>query len=442
MEKLFEEFNPVNLETWTNQIVKDLKGKDLDILDFNDPIEEIDYRAFYNEEGFSTQDLNPGAFPGTRGTKTINNEWNNGIYIHVKNESSANKEALKALMQGADMIFFHADRQVDWKIVLNEIKLEFIKIQFKVSSLEEARTILSIAGNSVQNISFCFDALEMDSHTELINDLKGQQIASFLVNGFGVQQCGATTWQEIAFCLSTGHETLQKLLEEGLTIDQAAATIHFHVGIGANYFNEIAKLRALQMLWSKVIDAYKPEHNCSLNCQITSIIGFTNKSLKDPYTNLLRQTTETMSATNGSDSIVVLPYDLHCANGASELAKRMALNISLILKEESYLNMVADPTGGSYSLERLTDSMARKAWEYFQKMESEGGISNFAEQFKSDVTTKRELRSEMIASGSSTLIGVNKYKDPEEKNTTWNNIPGYLGMETFVAELIEKTNVV
>lgn len=442
MEKLFNEFDSVNLESWTEKIVKDLKGKGIETLDFNDPIEEIDYRAFYNQEGFDAPDLSPGAFPGTRGTKTTNNEWNNGVYIEVSNEKYANEEALKALMQGADMIFFHSYSSLDWKVVLNEIQLEFIKVQFKVTSVAEARTILSLVGNSQQNIAFCFDATEISSFTELFDDLKTKQVASFVVNGFGVQQCGATTWQEIAFCLSTGHEALLKLMEAGLTIDQAAASIHFHMGIGATYFNETSKLRALQMLWSKVVDAYKPEHNCSLNCQITSLIGHTNKSLKDPYTNLLRQTTEVMSATNGSDSIIVLPYDLHSSEETTDLAKRMALNISLILKEESYLNMVADPTGGSYSLERLTDSIARKAWEYFQKMEAEGGISNFMEQFRTDIASKRELRGEMIATGTSTLIGVNKYQNPEEKNATWKLVPGYLGMESFVSELIEKTNVV
>lgn len=444
MGNLFNEFEPVSLAEWTEKIVADLKGKELSVLDFKDPVEEIDFRAFYHEENQKPNELTPGSFPATRGSRTQNNDWHNGALIHVNNEKEANKEALKALMRGADLLYFTTERPTDWSLILEGVQLEYIKAQFQIQSTSEAEVLMKIAGNAKSNISFCFDALEVGNHEDLIALQSNEQIATFVVNGFGVQQCGANSSQEVAFCLATGHEALIKIMATGKTIDEAAAMIHFHLGVGSQYFNEIAKFRALRMLWSKIIDAYQPKHECSYNCQITSIVGHTNKSLKDPYTNLLRQTTETMSATNGSDSIIVLPYDLLSANGPSELARRMALNMSLILKEESYLHHVIDPAGGSYSIEHLTDEVSKKAWTLFQEMEGAGGISekSVLDSFKSKVAEKRALRERLVSEGKRTLIGINKFEDPKAKTDVWTKTPGYLGMEVFIAELTQKETTV
>jgi len=444
MSNLFEDFKPISLATWTDQIVKDLKGKDVSTLYFNDPIEEIDYKAFYHSDDASIPNSKPGSFPATRGSKTSNNDWTNAAYIKVDNAAEANKHALKVLMQGADMIFFESSKVFDWTVVLNEVELNYIKAQFKVSSVKEALTILEIAGEATNNIAFCFDALDVSDAIDLLPAMRNNQVSSFVVNGFGVQKCGATSWQELAFALATGHEALVQIMKQGFEIDEAAAMIHFHIGVGSNYFNEIAKFRSLRMLWSKIIEAYHPKHDCSLNCAITAIIGHSNKSLKDPYTNLLRQTTEVMSASNGADAILVLPYDLYSSKGASELASRMALNISLILKEESYFHHVLDPSGGSYTIEHLTSEVAKKAWETFQTIESKGGISQSAvlNELKQEILKKKSLRESKIADGSNTLIGVNKFPDSKEHDVTWETVPGYLGMDAMQVDSINKTETV
>jgi len=445
MDNLFHDFPSVSAEEWKAKILKDLKGKELSVLNFHDAIEEIDFRAFYHSEDRTSSGLTPGAFPSTRGSKTKNNDWNNGALIEVSDEKKANEQALDLLMNGADMLLFDGSRNTpNWTKVLNGIELQHIQSQFKLSSAKQALEIREIAGSAKNQIAFCFDALTTQVDTVLKKAMTETQTTTYLVNGFGVQQCGATSWQEIAFCLSTGHEMLVKLLNHGFNCDEAAAQIHFHVGIGANYFNEIAKLRALRTLWSKIVKAYQPEHNCSLNCQITAIIGHTNKSLKDPYTNLLRQTTEVMSAASSADSVIVLPYDFYSVDGPSALASRMALNISLLLKEESYLHHVIDAVGGSYSIEALTNEIGKKAWEEFQGLEKEGGIhqESVLQDFRAKVNAKREQRKNAVQSGEITLIGVNKYPDPNEKKSQWQEVPGYMGMDAFVADLIEKTETV
>lgn len=444
MDNLFQEFPSVSLAEWKDKILKDLKGKDLSVLDFHDPIEAMDFRAYYHREDRDVESLTPGSFPATRGSKTDNNDWKNGVYIAVTDEKEANEKARKFLMMGADLLIFQAEQAVNWKSILDGIQLEYIRTQFALASPDQINDILEIAGNAKNQIAFCFDAHAYTVTPDLQKAMQESQIGTYVVNGYGVQRCGANTWQEIAFCLSTGHEMLLKLMEQGFSIDKAAAQIHFHVGVGSDYFKEIAKFRALRQLWSKVVHAYNPEHDCSYNCQLTAIVGHTNKSLRDPYTNLLRQTTEAMSAANGADAILVLPYDMYNEEGSSELAQRMALNISNILKEESYLHHVIDASGGSYTIEKLTEFTGKKAWEYFQSIEAKGGIeaAEVLELFKNEVKDTAELRMSAYQNGTKTLIGVNKFPDPQEKETKWAEIPGYLGMNAFNADSIQKTETV
>jgi methylmalonyl-CoA mutase len=436
MDNIFNEFPSVDLESWQQKILKDLKGGTLDDLKFNDVIEEINYRAFYHRDERDLVSLKPGDFPNTRGSVTLDNNWSNGVYIRVNSEREANKQALDTLMKGADLIYFESVlTETDWQTVLQGVQLEYIKAQFKLSSADEAQTIINIAGSARQNIAFCFDALH-EANEALVKLMKSSQNATYVVNGFNIQQIGGTSWQEVAFCLAVGHHKLHELMENGFSCDDAAAQIHFHIGIGPEYFLEIAKIRALRTLWSKIIDAYQPEHACSKNCQLTAIIGHSNKSLRDPHTNLLRQTTEVMSATS-ADAVITLPYDLYSEAGTSELATRMALNISLLLKEESYLHHVIDAVGGSYSIEKLTTILGEKAWVTFQEIENNGGIGTQEALtiFQKALQTKRDQREQAYTSGKKTLIGVNKYPDPNEQSVKWGDIPSYLDIPFFVAEL-------
>jgi methylmalonyl-CoA mutase len=156
--------------------------------------------------------------------------------------------------------------------------------------------------------------------------------------------------------------------------------------------------------------------------------------LKDPYTNLLRQTTEAMSAiTGGTDAIVVKPYDLYSTSGPSELSERMALNISNILKEESYFDAVIDPLGGSYSIESSTTEIARKAWSKFQDLEQlEGGVKS--KTFISEISEKSALRIKGIQDKSIVLIGINTFENPEEIKNEWTPMHTYLGLPSLVLE--------
>lgn len=444
---LKNEFKPSSIEDWIVQLKKDLKGEDFSVLLRNDKIEEIEYTTFQHQESGNFSHQTPGQFPYTRGLNTKSNNWSNGFTLEVISEKESNTKALEVLMKGCDLLVFDltSKQEINFEILFNGIQFEYIKTQIKLLNSNQLKGLKAFFKNSIPaTISFNQDSFDIthDSnlYTELVSELKENQRFAIQINGFAIQQAGGTTWQEIAYCLSQGHDTLSMLMENGLSIDQATACIHFTVGIGSNYFFEISKIRALKQNWASIIKAYQPNHNCSYNCVITAQIGFMNKSLKDPYTNLLRQTTETMAAASGGvDAILVHPYDASSSNGSSNLSERMALNISLILKEESYFNQVIDPLGGSYAIEDLSSKIAQKSWALFQDIERNGGLTELKETFIGQLKEKAKLRIEEIQSTSKILIGVNKFPNPQEvKTNSFIGKKSAFGTETihFETELI------
>lgn len=440
MSEFLKEFTPVSRAEWEAKIIADLKGGNPAALKTVDPIEEFEFLSYAHQEDIKTNPEVPGSFPFTRGMDSTDNSWGNGAKIIVTDEKEANSNALEALNLGADSLTFEQDKSsVNWDIVLKDIQLEYIETHFHIKSMKSFEQLYKVQKSNPNSIDLYIDFLSN-------NDIKIEDIVPFYsktpqpfcsVNGFGIQQAGATTWQEIAFCLSTGNEYLVALLNTGLTIDQAASCISFNIGVGSNFFYEIAKIRSLKRLWSKVIHAYNPKHESAYNCKINIQIGHLNKSVADPHTNLLRQTTEAMSAAiSGVNSITVLPHDLYSSNGSSTLSKRMAINISTILKEESYLSNVIDPLGGSYSINILTELIGEKAWELFQELDATGGIfqTSVLEKFIVDVKSKRNERINAFNEGKTIGIGINKFKNPESTDNQWIEIPDYLGLEALILE--------
>ncbi len=443
MNSFFKEFNPVGKQEWIDKIHADLRGKDPSLLEHKDKIEEIDFSSVYHVSDQKKHET-PGGFPFTRGLKTNLNDWKNTAYVVVSDEKEANAKILHFLMTGADALCLVSSKDnINWSVVLNEVQLEHINAQFTLNSFQEMLEIQKLTSQAANKVHFNFDFLTKDFDlTQFGTHFKENQQRFALANGFGIQQSGGTTWQEIAFCLNTGHEYLLQLMESGLTIDEAAACIGFHIGVGNNYFFEIAKIRSLRALWAKIVQAYSPEHNCSYNCSVTAVIGHTNKSLSDPHTNLLRQTTEIMSALNaGVENIVVLPHDLYSDQGVDSISERMAINIPLILKEESYLDKVIDPIGGSYAVEELTNLIGEKAWSQFQSLEQKGGLFDRRAliDFISEVESKRKLKEEAFLAGETLFIGINNYSNPEPVLSNWKEIPNYLGMDALNYERITKT---
>lgn len=446
MSKLFQEFNKVSKEEWVSKIESDLKGKDPSILKNTNALEDIKYSSYYHNEDVKSNEL-PGNFPFTRGMNQQNNSFNNGTFIQISSEKAANSNALETLNSGADLLVFKSTKSTtNWKEVIENIEFEYIKSQFVINSLEEFESLFFLLSTQ-SNIQYNFDIHSKDwsksDFFTIANRFKKSQSRFCAINGFKIQQSGANAIQELAFCLSTSKLYLDLLIEAGFSVDEASACITFNIGVGSNYFVETSKFRALKSGWANIIRQYNPDHNCSYNCHITAVTTHLNKSLLDPHTNLLRQSTEAMSAINaGVDGIVIIPYDEYSEQGSSVQAKRMALNISSILTEESYLDKVIDPLGGSYSVEHLTNQLQVKSWQLFKDIDSKGGIisKNGKVLLSELIDEKRRLRAKLFEEEKIVGIGINKFLNDKPTSNRWSGPKSYFGFAPLILEAIHLKN--
>jgi methylmalonyl-CoA mutase len=237
------------------------------------------------------------------------------------------------------------------------------------------------------------------------------------VNGTIFHNAGAHAVQEIAFTLALANEYLVMLTDQELKIDLVAPLMQITLSAGSNYFLEIAKFRAIRLLWAKIIEQYKPKKKESLKLMLHAVSSEWNKSIYDPYTNVLRNTTEAMSAIiGGVDLLTILPFDLHYKK-PNEFSKRLAKNIQILLKEESYLDKVIDPSSGSYYIEVLTDKIASESWEMFKKIEAEGGfLENIKEgKIQSAIEEVYQQTIKMVMSRRESVLGLNTFPNVEEK---------------------------
>lgn len=455
MNKLFSDFPKVSKKQWEEKLLKELKGADFEesLIRKND-IEDINFPTYHHESDRVKTNEIPGAFPFTRGMKSVENNWNIASIITVDNELKSNKKALNLLMSGSTALIFDLNKEViNWDVLFDTIGFEFIETQFIIHSVDQYSSLLTYFESKpkceiLYRIDFLASASLNNSFEKIAKLSYAKDVPFCHVNAYGLQQCGANISQEISFALSAGNEYLIKLINLGFTVDQAVSSIHFSLGVGSNYFYEIAKVRAFRKLWAQIVKAYNPSNEKSFICHITSETGFMNKSLKDPYTNLLRQTTEGMSAiTAGVDTLLINPYDSKSSVGTNRdlsdrdlsdnnLSARMATNISLVLKEESYFDKVIDPIGGSYSIENLTEVFAQKAWNDFQNIDANGGVfsSTGLEKLKQEISVTSQKRIQDVKSGKQMLIGINKYPNPQIETGSWSKEESFLGMKMLVFE--------
>jgi methylmalonyl-CoA mutase len=411
------DFSETSTEAWKNQILKELKD-DASKIEFTDKIEEISLDITLP----ATDDFN-----SARSNPT--NDWKASAFIEVNDEKTANKLALNCLNQGYnELIFKFNSNNIDWELLIKDVLVEYIHTRLVFNKLEQLKSFLATSfASKIQYFSFEIDPLASSFET-LENEIKtltSNRVVS--INGFEIQQTGATTWQEIGIILSTAHE----LLNRGFNPNQLSLSI----GIGSNYFLETAKIRALRYLWNQITTAYDTDNSV----EIVAHVGWTNKSLKDQHTNLLRQTTETMSAAaGGADSIVVHPYDQYAIEGSSEFAYRMAANISNLLKEESYFDKVEDPLKGSRIIENLTQLISKKAWNYFLELDTFKSLNSIEKiaKIKGDISSKRAEREQLFKEKQIKLIGINLFITENPNSQEWKKGLNYLEIPYLIYEEI------
>jgi methylmalonyl-CoA mutase len=410
-KNLLEEFPPVTTEQWEQAIQKDLKGADYAKKLLWTAEDGITVKPYYRQEDLrelAHLGSVPGQFPYVRGARA-SADWGICEEIDGANAEAANLLAHESLAAGAEMLVFAASlvrNNADLTALLRG--LEDVPVHF-VGASESFLEILSGAGTSAV-CSADFDALNnLDFAAEIVKKTPSG-FRPFAVRTSSYDESGATTVQEIGFAVAAGIDYMAGMTERGTEVDRAAESLVFAVSIGSNYFFQIAKLRALRLLWARAVSSFggSPE---SAKAVIYALTSRWNKTLYDPHVNVLRGTTEAMSAAiGGADAITVGVFD-EPYRQPTEASRSLARNTQIVLKKEALLELVADPGGGSYYVEVLTDLIARLSWQAMQHIEAAGGYRKAVAGgvLAKELEQSRAAAEAAVASGKRVFVGTNRY---------------------------------
>ena len=368
MTNLFSEFPPATKADWLAKVEKDLKGKPIDTLDW------------YLEEGLilspfaHAEDIIEPYSPlsGTRST----NQWEKGVIIKVSQIKLANQEALSALENGATAICFELKKspsKEDLNVLFDSIGLEWISTHFLLRQKAWKRFVsyfkdyLERKGYDLTKIA-CSFSLKGNILTE------GKDAASWLAYAQALPKAQFLTIDAISFYKGTDHvveelaNTIAKgndyliaLNEQGLDFSVGVANIQFAITLGDSYFLNIAKIRALSILWQQVLGAWNiaTERTPRIEVHLTKMTQTDNE-----HYNKIKATAQAMSAViGGASRLYIYPSDTFKDGSGTPFAQRIALNVQHLMEMESYLDRVIDPAAGSYYIEQLTDQLAEAAWK-------------------------------------------------------------------------------
>ncbi|MCC9137892.1 methylmalonyl-CoA mutase family protein [Pontibacter silvestris] len=438
-ERLFPEFNPATAADWEERTRKELRDKPLESLVYR-TYEGIDLKPYYTKEDIRSLpkgQQNPGSFPFMRGRRTGINSWLNIQHIKAAgNGKAAIDIAADALSRGADGVLFIIREQAlfDVPYLVQNLDLSKKVVNYTIGQEPDLflkRIYAELKKKQVSPLNLKgFINYEPLSNTGKL-DRNDKKIISKLLDltkvstdFYGITVCGtsfssigASATQEIAYTLSAAVAYIDHLTNAGESLEAVLRNMQLFMAAGTNYFMEIVKFRVIRLLWSTIVEAYNAEPALAAQLRIHCTTSSWYQTTLGANVNMLRVTTEAMSAIiAGCDSLAVMPFD-YTFHKPEEFSARIARNVSVILKEEAYLDKAIDPAAGSYYLEYLTDALASKAWDLFREVEAKGGFeAAYQEGFILDsVTNVSREKFRNIAIGKDVLVGTNKYPDPKEK---------------------------
>ena len=435
-DNLFENFQPHTKAQWKQQVINDLKG-----ISFDDTLqwrvdENVSIEAYYNQEDTIKIPLKSIQYAQNQ---RVNGDWQYRESIKFTDEKKCNSLIINGLLAGTNSFQIDyigvCEREIEVKKLLRNIKLSDTPFFFKIennglgliNSLQQIAPYQWKGGINYDGIAlFMREGIWPANYwNELGSILRKVQIhphfKTIIINSHHFHNFGANIGQELAYTLASAIETIDRLSNQDFTIQEIIQKIEFSISIGTTYFVEIAKIRALKFLWNKIlIEGYGMKEldivPVSIHCETSS---FYNASVT-PHTNMLRATTEAMSAAiGGCDALTIKAFDENL-NDSNDFSQRIARNISIILKKESYFDKVIDPSSGSYFLENLTLKIAEETLVLLKEVENQGGI---IEAFKNNyIQTQmnsnfREKEADLI-SGKTTMVGVNKFRYDELNSTS------------------------
>jgi methylmalonyl-CoA mutase len=420
-DHLLEEFPPVSTESWEEVIRGDLKGADYAKKLIWQTAEGLAVKPYYRAEdiaGFEYPDAAPGAFPYARGTRSTG-DWRIREEIDAVDPEEANRAAHNAVLAGAEEIAFRKanfENASDLELLLaglDEISVHFenagepqLRLLIERLTGQHRLTPVSTGWNPLTNLDFAAEVIAVTPSA----------FVPFTIHGEEFEESGATAVEEVGFTLAAAIDFMAGMQECKVDADRAAASITFSFSMGANFFFQIAKLRAFRMMWAQVVESFGGARE-NAKARIHARTSRWNETLYEPHVNILRGTTEAMSAVfGGADSITVAPFD-ECYKAPDEASRRLARNTQIILKQEALLSRVADPGAGSYCLEVITDFIAREGWKIMQEIEAAGGYGKAVTngRIAQALVKSMTAREEAVSSRRRIFTGISQHANISEK---------------------------
>jgi methylmalonyl-CoA mutase len=410
---LFDDFNPISSKQWKQKIQFELDGADYnETVIWNSP-EDIQVKPFYHSDEFSK--------PASVETKATDFKICQNIFVYDIEKSI--QRAINTLERGAESLRFTIQNEkIDLQKLLENLPLEnrivyfnfnFISIDFvkklEVISIQKKSTFycnLDPIGHFAREGNWLTTSDKNNFETIDLISKATQNLSLISIDSGLYQNAGANITQQIGYSLAHANEYLNRL-------PNIPKQIVFQVAVGTNYFFEIAKLRALRMLFKLIANEYNPNLECHLLVTPTK----RNKTIYDYNVNMLRTTTECMSAIlGGADAVANLPYD-SLYHKDNEFGDRIARNQLLILKHESYFDKVNNPADGSYYIESLTMQLAEKSLALFKDIEANGGFLKLLNDgtIKKKIQESANKEQELFDAKKEVLVGTNKHPNKEDK---------------------------
>ncbi|NAY90494.1 methylmalonyl-CoA mutase [Muricauda sp. JGD-17] len=415
--RLFSEFPEVSAKQWKQKIQVDLKGADYNDTLVWESLEGITVKPFYHPDDLQGK-------PTFRISE--NHSWHIAQSIYAGESKKANAKALDVLKKGAESLLFTIpDEETDFEILLANIDLEVVPLHFHFEFLkvEPFKKLLAFLDGAKSTVHLNVDIIghlarsgnwyhNLEKDHELLNEIYALTSTLNTISLVGVdlglyQNAGANMVQQLAYGMAHANEYLAHFNPK------SSFPITFKVALGSNYFFEIAKLRALRWLWSTLAGEYGIQNDC----HIIAVPSKRNKTIYDYNVNMLRTTSECMSAVlGGADAVCNLAYDaIYHKN--NEFGERIARNQLLLLKEESYMAEAAQISEGAYYIESLTQQMAEKALSLFKQVEASGGFLDALKKgtIQQKIAVGAEKEQQQFDTGQTVLLGTNSFQNPHDR---------------------------
>ena len=406
-EPLFSGFPAVEHAAWKSRVLEELKGADYAKIVWKTP-EGIVMEPWYNRS-------NAVPFPAAR-TSRSTNSWSICQQILVIKAAQGAEAAASAIAGGADALEFRlSDPSLvsasNLAALIGDVDLSKVELFFS-GAIGDASALLgnlmtipgfASASGGILNDSGCASLVCIER--------RPAGFRSLAVDTGRFHDKGATVTQEVTFALAEVSDLLNRATGSGIDPAKAAASISVVFSTGTSHFPELAKLRAFRAMWLQVLSAYGILPDCAPEPKIFVRSSRRSTSVLDPYTNILRLSTEAVSAIlGGCDTLQLSSFDPVGAV-SPQLVERITRNIHHLLREESGLDRVVDPAAGSFYIDTMTEALCREAWKIFQEIEAAGGLKQAEADGKvaAMVAPAAEARQKALHGRKRSLIGINSY---------------------------------